>query len=386
MCTIYPHLLAFLARNRYLAPIRAKIDITHCGSGWLPAIANPSVGGTTPSGAPPCRRRDEGGGFVSVRRGTPGILRSMRPQADLAAGRVQHARAGRHRRRREHHAPRRAQSAPARTGLTAETAAPSCWSIKQNYPASADGIYWLRTPKLVEPEQFYCDQTTDGGGWVLIGRGREGWSFQYWGQGSPSTVRSPITGPDGVRAGHALDPDRRRPDERRPHGRARPTASACGGPRTPTGTTWQEVRMRVKTYGKWSWAFGGGIYLSSVKFDDTTTNLGDVELPDQHHRERPGRERHAPGHHLPAVEPQPTGPASPSARNVTTGTNNATSYLWEFANENSAIPFTQVFIRPQITEADVVGAGRLVRARHRPRRRRRSGRCSTTARPRSRGA
>ena len=39
--------------------------------------------------------------------------------------------------------------------------------------------------------------------------------------------------------------------------------------------------------------------------------------------------------------------------NVTTGANNATSYLWEFANENSAIPFTQIYIRPQISEADI---------------------------------
>jgi hypothetical protein len=85
-------------------------------------------------------------------------------------------------------------AAPARDGLTSETAAPSCWSIKQSYPASADGIYWLVTPKLIQPNQFYCDMTTDGGGWVLIGRGREGWTFPYWGQGSPSTVRSTVTG------------------------------------------------------------------------------------------------------------------------------------------------------------------------------------------------
>jgi hypothetical protein len=73
----------------------------------------------------------------------------------------------------------------ARDGLSASTASPSCWSIKQSYPGSADGIYWLWTPKLTDPEQFYCDMTTDGGGWVLIGRGREGWSFPYWGENSP---------------------------------------------------------------------------------------------------------------------------------------------------------------------------------------------------------
>jgi len=58
-------------------------------------------------------------------------------------------------------------------GLTQETAAGSCWEVKQNEPEAQIGVYWLVTPQLVAPQQFYCDQTTDGGGWVLIGRGRE---------------------------------------------------------------------------------------------------------------------------------------------------------------------------------------------------------------------
>ena len=41
-----------------------------------------------------------------------------------------------------------------RSGLTQQTAGASCWSIKQSYPTSPDGIYWLWTPKLVAPQQF----------------------------------------------------------------------------------------------------------------------------------------------------------------------------------------------------------------------------------------
>ena len=55
-------------------------------------------------------------------------------------------------------------------GSTPADAAASCWEIKQQHPASADGIYWLRNDQLVRPEQFYCDMSYDGGGWVLIGR------------------------------------------------------------------------------------------------------------------------------------------------------------------------------------------------------------------------
>ena len=98
-------------------------------------------------------------------------------------------------------------AAVARSGLTQTSAAPSCWAIKQSYPTSADGLYWIWTPKLVDPQQFYCDMTTDGGGWELVGRGREGWTFPYWGQGSPSTLRD--TSPGRRRSGRA--PCRRRP-------------------------------------------------------------------------------------------------------------------------------------------------------------------------------
>ncbi len=243
----------------------------------------------------------------------------------------------------------------ARDGLTAETAAPSCWSIKQSYPSSADGIYWLWTPKLVEPQQFSCDMTTDGGGWVLVGRGRDGWTFPYWGQGSPSTVRNSITGAaafapaslptptvdalmnggrmdalgDGIRLRHATN---------------------------PTGTTWQEVRMRVKTYGQWSWAFGGGIYLSSIKFDNTTTNLAtsNFQTNTTANTQVANDTRRVftypwSGHNQ--VEGFSYG------SNVTNGSNSSTSYLWEFDDENNAIPFTQVYIRPQVGEADIVGAG-----------------------------
>ena len=73
-----------------------------------------------------------------------------------------------------------------RDGSTAGRAAASCWAIKQLTPTAPSGIYYLQTPKLIVPQQFYCDQTTDGGGWVLLGRGREGWTWDDAGQSSAS--------------------------------------------------------------------------------------------------------------------------------------------------------------------------------------------------------
>ena len=76
---------------------------------------------------------------------------------------------------------------PLHDGLSEATAAASCWEIKQNNPRSSDGTYWLQTATMDAPGQFCCDQTTDGGGWVMIGRGREGW--ETWSQGKGDQTR-----------------------------------------------------------------------------------------------------------------------------------------------------------------------------------------------------
>ena len=80
--------------------------------------------------------------------------------------------------------------ATVRDGSSAATAAASCWDIKQRNPEAADGAYWLQTPAMDRPAQFFCDQTTDGGGWVMIGRGREGWESWSGGKGDPAKLTS----------------------------------------------------------------------------------------------------------------------------------------------------------------------------------------------------
>jgi hypothetical protein len=55
-------------------------------------------------------------------------------------------------------------------GLSPNTASSSAFQIKQDYPSSTDGFYWIKNANINggQPFKIYADMTTDGGGWTLI--------------------------------------------------------------------------------------------------------------------------------------------------------------------------------------------------------------------------
>ena len=65
-------------------------------------------------------------------------------------------------------------------GLSTATAGTSALQIKQDYPASADGVYWIDMP-TVGPTQIYCimNSACDGGGWMLAMKATTGTTFNY---------------------------------------------------------------------------------------------------------------------------------------------------------------------------------------------------------------
>jgi hypothetical protein len=59
---------------------------------------------------------------------------------------------------------------PTNDGTTELRAGESAYQIKRDFPASADGLYWIQNPNINSGSAFqiYADMTTDGGGWTLL--------------------------------------------------------------------------------------------------------------------------------------------------------------------------------------------------------------------------
>jgi trimeric autotransporter adhesin len=231
-----------------------------------------------------------------------------------------------------------AAQTPAQLGRAPEHAAVSCWDIKQKDPSAPDGSYWLLTPRLAGPQQFHCDMTTDGGGWVLIGRGREGWTFGYNGQGTAEQVRTVVDGTGAfvprALSGKVIDGllNGTRVDGLTDGVRLRRSANS-------TGTTRQEARFRFRNRDRWAWTMAANHPLAGYRFDTRSyTGGGTLNFgADSSYRRVQTAERESQGWR-----------AGWAFGSFVSGANNATTHLWS-ATGRSPMPFTQVYLRPRLT-------------------------------------
>lgn len=244
-------------------------------------------------------------------------------------------------------APAGAAAGTLRDGSSSERAAASCWEIKQTSPTSPSGVYWLQTPTLVAPQQFYCDQETDGGGWVLVGRGRDGWGFGYTGQGSGADIVATPTG-TGAFVPRALSA--RTIDGLLDGGRvdALTDGVRLRRARTVDGSSFQEVRLQLASRDRWIWAMDAGQPVGSWSMGasgdktvtgtgGTTANLGSDSAYARVSTTAAVAESYRRGFAY------GTGAA---------GDTSSTSWIWK-PGGGRALPFTQVFLRPRLTSSEL---------------------------------
>lgn len=232
-------------------------------------------------------------------------------------------------------------------GSSATQAAASCWEIKTLVPAAPSGVYWLRTPSLVIPMQFYCDQVTDGGGWVLIARGRSGWKENYEGYGTTEQVSAVVGGTaaftprqlsSAVVDGLLND---QRPDSLTDGVRLRRATNT-------TGTAYQEVRYKYTKQARWVWTFrsetpvGAFTIAGANGSGGQTGNFGTDQNQRRVYMQTAAAQNWTIGFSY-----------GTSAR----GSSASDSYVWSAsANAGNPKPFTQMFLRPRLLQSTLGNA------------------------------
>ena len=228
-------------------------------------------------------------------------------------------------------------------GTSASTAAGSCWEIKQKRSSAPSGAYWLQTPAMAAPQQFYCDQSTAGGGWVLVGKGRDGWTTDYAGKGQPGALLSPDTVPMSSTTVQLASTT---VDELLNHGRVDALGDGVRLRRAQTrnGSSWQEARFQLSRKAGWNWSFGANQPLTSWSFGlvsgrgGQSSSFGTGEL---YNRVRSTTD---------ANKAWRIGFGFGSS---VAGYTDSSSYLWSAADgRGGALPYTQMYLRPMVSSTE----------------------------------
>lgn len=234
---------------------------------------------------------------------------------------------------------------PAPDGLTEATAAASCWEIKQLTPNAPSGVYWIATPAMGAAEQFYCDQEGSGGGWVLVGRGREAWSVSSLGSGTPAQVREPASGKAAFTPRQLSSETIQRLVNEQPID-SLPDGIRLVRARNVQGTQWHDLTFTFSSpRASWTWQFNNEQRIKNYRIGSQTYSGG--------YTNNFGRNNDYDRVRMTTGATEGWNMGFGYGSNIR-GQNNADSFLWsKDASTGYARPFTQVYLRPKLMSADV---------------------------------
>ena len=251
-----------------------------------------------------------------------------------------------------------AEDAVVHDGSSSDKAAASCYEAKQVNKDAKSGKYWLYTPSMSAPQQFYCDQETNGGGWVLIGRGRDGWTENYHGRGVASKL---YTSPEGDDAMTPVQLPSTTVDELLNGQKPQDLEDGVRFRRAlnTDGTEWQNITAHRDQTERWTWALRSNNIWSNI--DVSADNPQYMQRDRTHFDKTEGHiqqngtysvlnfdEQREQGWKLGfsySRDVRANGNRNESASN---------SYLYRPSGSNATpFAFTQVYLRPKLTQQNM---------------------------------
>ncbi|MDO5750325.1 MAG: fibrinogen-like YCDxxxxGGGW domain-containing protein [Rothia sp. (in: high G+C Gram-positive bacteria)] len=234
-------------------------------------------------------------------------------------------------------------------GSSSERAAASCYEAKLLNPAARSGTYWLYTPEMSGPERFYCDQETDGGGWVMVGRGREEWTESYNGKGDPAEL---YTNPQSVSAFKPVQLSSTTINALMNGAKLKDQQDGIRFRRAynTQGTSWQEVRAHREQAKQWTWAMSWPERWGTFSFVDPggrqntrlakTSRMYDVEGKQSLRMYANPNDEYKIGFAY--------------GYDMQYGIDSPQSYIYHKAETTGfSVPFTQIYLRPRLTQKDL---------------------------------
>jgi hypothetical protein len=217
------------------------------------------------------------------------------------------------------------------------------------------GVHTLRL--LSGDTPVYVDGDYNGGAWVLIGRGREGWTWDDAGAGIAATIK------DGIGTSAAFSPTylsqsiiQRLIDQTTPALDLTQLEIRLKRAAATDGTAYQEALWQMQSQTGWDWdfPFGYQVYYSVA---DSVLGPGAATITADTSDAMPGADDHTRLFTW-ALSQHNQVQGFSYGQSVGIGTNDANNFLWEYVSEGYAIPYTEVYLRvPQCTATTCRGHG-----------------------------